>query len=100
MADWFEKRKEEKNSICVSRSEPQERQSVALRLTTTTATRDDRCSVFGPFETVQHTMRAAIIAAFARDYCDHLISVLLASQAPRWEASDKISALWTPEEPR
>lgn len=42
---------------------------------------DDRCSVFGPTKAVQYSMCAAVVVAFAGDYCDNFVFLLLASQA-------------------
>lgn len=42
---------------------------------------NDRCGVFGPVKAVQYSMCAAVIVAFARDYCDNSLFLLLASQA-------------------
>lgn len=54
---------------------------------------DDCCGVFGPAEAIQHSVCASAFAAFARDYCDDFIFLLLASQAPTWETSYKICAV-------
>lgn len=56
---------------------------------------DDRCGVFGPAEAVQHPMCAPFIVAFAWDYCDYSVFLLLASQASQRKASNKIRALRT-----
>lgn len=64
------------------------------------APHDDRGGVSGAAAALQHSMRAALIAAVARDYCDDFVFLLLAPQAPQWEASDKISAVRTRQEPR
>ena len=61
---------------------------------------DDCCGVFGPLTAVQHSMCAAAVAAFARDYSDNLVFLLLAPQASQWKASNKIRALRTHQEPR
>ncbi|KAA8583887.1 hypothetical protein FQN60_015095, partial [Etheostoma spectabile] len=61
---------------------------------------DDCCGVFGPVKAVQHSMRAALVVAFARDYSDNFVFLLLASQASEWKTSNKISALRTHQEPR
>ncbi|MED6253692.1 hypothetical protein ATANTOWER_028954 [Ataeniobius toweri] len=62
---------------------------------------DDRCGVFGPPETVQYSVCAVAFAAFARDYCDDFIFLLLASQAPKWKTCYKICAVrGTLQEPR
>lgn len=43
---------------------------------------DDRCGVSGAVEAVQYSMCAAVIVAFAGDYCDDFVFLLLASQTP------------------
>lgn len=42
---------------------------------------DDRCGVFGPIKAVQYSVCAAVAVAFAGDYCDYFVFLLLASQA-------------------
>lgn len=43
---------------------------------------DDCCGVFGPVKAVQHSMCAAVAAAFTRNYSDDFVFMLLASPDP------------------
>lgn len=65
------------------------------------STYDDRCRLSRPVEALQYSMRAASAFAFAWDYCDNLVFLLLAPQASWWKASHKICSLRrTLQEPR
>ena len=72
----------------------------AAAIATGSALHHDCCGVFGPSEAVQHPMCAAAAAAFARDYCDNLVFLLLAPQASQWEASNEVGAVRALQEPR